>query len=434
MRKPRVPKLCLHKPTGQGYVRLGGRVFYCGRYGSDEAAADYDRRIAEWLQANRTAPRTPTQAARDPHLPIVAEIAAAFFTHARAYYVKNGRATSEVHSIQAALKSVVRLFGELPAVDFGPKCLKLCRQDMIRRGRARTAINKHVHRIRRCFRWASEEELVPVSVYEALRTVAPLKRGRTEATETARVQPVPDADVDAVVAVASPTLAAMIRLQRLTGMRSGELVTMRTGDILRDGPVWQYVPREHKTEHHAYDRIIDLGPQAQAILQPFLRADPDRFIFSPRQSERDRREERSKRRATPLSCGNRRGTNRRQRPKRQPREQYTVDTYGQAIAYLCDQAFLPPSPLGPQDRETRIAWGRRLREDTSGKLLAELKAWRKGHRWHPHQLRHSAGTRVRAEYGLEAAKLFLGHHSLAVAEVYAEPNRQRCAEIALRIG
>ena len=45
--------------------------------------------------------------------------------------------------------------------------------------------------------------------------------------------------------------------------------------------------------------------------------------------------------------------------------------------------------------------------------------WRRQHVWHPHQLRHNAATRLRKEFGLEAAQVILGHKTLAVTEVYA---------------
>jgi hypothetical protein len=49
------------------------------------------------------------------------------------------------------------------------------------------------------FRWAVEHELVNVTVYEALRTVATLKRGRSAAKETSPVRPVPEATVTATL-------------------------------------------------------------------------------------------------------------------------------------------------------------------------------------------------------------------------------------------
>ena len=49
----------------------------------------------------------------------------------------------------------------------------------------------------------------------------------------------------------------------------------------------------------------------------------------------------------------------------------------------------------------------------------EVKAWRKAHRWHPNQLRHTFATRVRKQHGLEAAQVLLGHSKLDTTALYA---------------
>jgi len=36
-RQKPTPKLCLHKATGQAYVRLGGKPRYVGKYGTPKA-------------------------------------------------------------------------------------------------------------------------------------------------------------------------------------------------------------------------------------------------------------------------------------------------------------------------------------------------------------------------------------------------------------
>jgi integrase len=65
----------------------------------------------------------------------------------------------------------------------------------------------------------------------------------------------------------------------------------------------------------------------------------------------------------------------------------------------------------------------------------DLKAWRRSHRWHPHQLRHNAATLLRREFGLEAAQLTLGHASAQITDaVYAERDRAKVIEIMRKIG
>lgn len=55
-----------------------------------------------------------------------------------------------------------------PANEFGPLALKAVRQRMIDNGWSRGYINKSIGRIRRCFKWAVENELVRPDMYHGL--------------------------------------------------------------------------------------------------------------------------------------------------------------------------------------------------------------------------------------------------------------------------
>ncbi len=144
----------------------------------------------------------------------------------------------------------------------------------------------------------------------------------------------------------------------------------------------------------------------------------------------ERREARHKQRKTPLSCGNRPGSNQVEQPTWQPGDAYTVAAYRRAIAYACDRAFPPPKPLARQPKETLGAWRARL----TPAQRDELAAWQREHRWHPHQLRHNAATELRREFGVETARVILGHRSATVTEVYAELDRVKAVEAALQAG
>jgi integrase len=49
-------------------------------------------------------------------------------------------------------------------------------------------------------------------------------------------------------------------------------------------------------------------------------------------------------------------------------------------------------------------------------------------------LRHAAATRIRAEYGIEAARIILGHSSAVTSEIYAEIDREKAKQIAAHLG
>lgn len=55
-------------------------------------------------------------------------------------------------------------------------------------------------------------------------------------------------------------------------------------------------------------------------------------------------------------------------------------------------------------------------------------------RWYPHQLRHNAATWLRKEFGLEVARVVLGHRTAAVTEVDAEVDRARAIDVMGRVG
>ena len=191
-----------------------------------------------------------------------------------------------------------------------------------------------------------------------------------------------------------------------------------------------YQPEEHKTAWHGDERRIFIGPRAQKVLRPFLLRDPQSYCFCPAEANAERRRRLSAERTTPLSCGNRPGSNVRKVPKRSAGDRYTTDTYRRAIQRACDQAFPPPGNLAKPAEETKAAWQERLTKEQK----AELRGWQKVHRWHPHQLRHSYATRVRKEFGLETAQILLGHTTADVTEIYAERDTERAVSVAAKTG
>jgi site-specific recombinase XerC len=54
--------------------------------------------------------------------------------------------------------------------------------------------------------------------------------------------------------------------------------------------------------------------------------------------------------------------------------------------------------------------------------------------WHPNQLRHTAATMIRRDYGLEAAQVILGHSKADVTQIYAERDAAKAIEVIRNIG
>jgi integrase len=160
---------------------------------------------------------------------------AAYIAHAKSYYRKAGKVTREYGLIVEACRAIKPIYGRALAVEFGPLSLEMVRQSLIDSGISRKHINKQVGRIKRMFRWAAAEELIPARIPEALAMVIGLRRGRTEAKETAPIMPVDDAVVDDTLQHHTlqhlPAIPAdMVRFQRLTGYRPEEVSALRPGD------------------------------------------------------------------------------------------------------------------------------------------------------------------------------------------------------------
>ena len=396
----RVPSYRLHKPTGLAVVTIGGRDVYLGKHDSPESRAEYDRLIAEWLVTGR---RPMVESASGADLTIN-EMLLAYLHHADSYYVKNGQPTTEPVNIRLALRPLRRLYGHTPAREFGPLRLKTVRQAMIDSGLCRSEVNKRVRHVLRAFKWAVGEEMVPPSLHHGLKAVPGLRRGRADVRESEPVKPVPDAFVDAIQPHVSRQVWAMVQLQRLSGMRPGEVCIMRTIDLDTSGRAWIYTPESHKTEHHGRKRRIYLGPVAQAILRPWLRPELTSYLFSPAEAEAERRtEQRESRRTRVQPSQLNRG---RRRPRKAPGQRYIVDSYRRAIEY-------------------GIKWANREPERDGSRPIPH---------WHPHQLRHNAATRLRREFGLDVARAVLGHSSPVVTEVYAELDGAKAAEAMERVG
>jgi len=106
-----------------------------------------------------------------------------------------------------------------------------------------------MNNIRRVFKWLSRKKNVPVTVYQELTTVEGLRFGQCSAKEGEPVLPVADVVVAATLLHRPEVVADMVRLQVMTGMRSGELVILRPCDVDTTGAEWWYTPPKHKTAY-----------------------------------------------------------------------------------------------------------------------------------------------------------------------------------------
>jgi len=411
------PKYRHHKASGQAIVTICGQDHYLGPWKSKASHIEYDRLIGEWLSAGR-------QSAAASDL-TVDELVDRYWTYAEPYYT-DANHTGQLDGLRAALKIVRRLYGNTPANKFGPIALRTVRDAMIKADWCRTHVNAQIGRVRRMVKWCVSHELLPNDALHGLQAVEGLRYGKSKARETEPVKPVPAPSVNAILPYLSAQLTAMVKLQSITGMRSGELCSLRGCDLdMSSEASWVYRPSQHKNKHRGHVRIVHLYAGHQNIIRPFLKPDdPSAYLFSPAEAEAARRAKlhaARKQSGTPLSYGNRPGTNRKRKPKKEPGDKYTTASYRRAVAVACHKAFPVPAEL--------------LEGLSVEDAAAKATQWRRQHQWHPHQLRHFHATNVRnLGHGLEGVKAALGQESVAAAQRYAEPSQELAQEIAAAIG
>ena len=411
----RPPKYRLHKGSGQAIVSVNGKRMYLGVYGSPKSHELYEKAISEWRrslpskpQAKRAAKKielvetTPLVTAKglrknreEGREATIDELICVYRKHTHEYYRKNGKVTREAEIIDEVLRFLSEHHGDDRVDKFGPVKLDELRDQMIDDlDWSRKHINKQVSRIVRMFRWAVEKELAPPESHSALAKLMGLKKGRSRARETSGVSCVDDTTVQQTIALLSPIIADMVRLQRLTGARPGEVCTLRPGDIDRSAKIWIYKPQKHKTEHHDHHRVVMIGPQAQAILRPYLLRAEDAYCFTPEESERMRFAKLASERKTPQRKRDR--DRQKLRSLRIYAPCYDTSSYRHAVQRVCARAGLT--------------------------------------KWSPNQLRHNAATEIRKKYGLEAAQVVCGHQSADITQVYAERDMELARRVAHEMG
>lgn len=267
-----IPQIGLHKGSGQAVVRLNGKDHYLGAFGSDASRERYDRLIAEWLANGRRLPARRNSATESE--PIVADLIAVYLeTHPGKRYA----------NAKDALQRVFRLYASMPLRRFKAKHLRAVRELMLSDGLHARTVNDRVRRIKTVFRWGVVEELVTTDTMRSIEALRGIRAGASD------IKPPPIDAVKRTIQAASPTIAAMIQVQALTAMRSGELVIMRSIDInfRFTDDLWLYVPFTHKTAGLGHERRIYIGPKAQGVIRPILDGlEPTEFIFTSSRTQR----------------------------------------------------------------------------------------------------------------------------------------------------
>ncbi len=391
----KTPKL-RRRVDGRYVTRLNGGDIYLGK---DQAQAEirYHQIISEWIQ---TGGQSVSVEPRESWY--IAEVIERYLFDRKAFY---GEDLANWDRGKSAMRYLNRGFGHYKVDQFGMGELRRLREimcepvarpykDKKRPPRVysicRTQINAMMREVTRFWKWAAEHEMASTEHYSRCKVLTPLQRGHCPAPETDPVKPVPLGDIEKVKGFVNRSVAALIDLQLLTGARPGELLHLTAEDLDRSGEVWKVRLAKHKTAHIGKQRCLYFGAKAQAVLKPLLlRRAPGEYLFSPK-DHLDRVREMSE------------GHRREGQPESVRKTDRTIglcynkDSYRKAIARACEAAGVP--------------------------------------HWHPHQLRHTAATEFRKQYGVEAARAALGHSHLNATEIYAEVDSAIAEKIAQEMG
>lgn len=413
----KLPQMRRHAPSGNARVRLAGKEYWLGQFGSPEARVRYDDLVAAYIASGRTSieaaakPAEPQAPATPAASLTVGELSLRWLNHIEETR-PNYRRTSLWSGALAATRAL-RPFATMAVDDFGSKALLRVQRMLVEAKiepkqkadpdgpppkpirRSRRSINDTIGRIRQLFNWGVLEELVPDDRVKALSIVPPLTYRSSKARETTKRRPVRPSIVRATLPHLTSELADMVWFMRLTGCRPSEVARMRLVDIRdRDKSVWRYTPRRHKTAHHGKQRHIPIGPKAQAIVEAHtVGREPTDYVFTPKRSRRQR-VDKATGKLVSWKLSSRVG------------DKFTKDAIRRAVARAIDKA----------------------------NEIAEKEGRDPLPHWFPYQLRYTRLREIRRRGGREAARAVAGHSTATMTDHYAPPNWGKAAKAALKTG
>ena len=377
--------------------------------------------FCKWLDLYQQQPHkvlsfsTPYEAVRELVNPTntytIAELLQKYRTYAKR--TTNKVASNKEHPDYVFIDRVEQYllpYKDWPIKDFGPdelfavqKALQDYRYGNGKRSKryTRRGVNDTINWLRRIWKWGMGRSLVAAEQVQSLEEVKSLRIGSTEAPDNSKRNRVTEDEFQKVLSQLGSVVSDMLKLIWHTGMRPYEACNMRPCDILRDHELcWLYIPGrdqgpvgKHKTMRFNRVRVIPLAAECQGILNRRINDfESTDYIFSPTETVEELIQLKSEQRKTPMSCGNKPGSNIKEHPMIKPGEKYDHNTLRKACQRACKRAGV------------------------------EM--------FTPYDLRRSLATRARASLGKEAAKALLGHTSTITTDIYLLDEVQEAMKVA----
>ncbi|MFO0937881.1 MAG: tyrosine-type recombinase/integrase [Gemmataceae bacterium] len=379
---------------------------YLGPWGSVEADAKFRKLAAEYLS-------NPYSLVRRSDELTISTLLHSYLQHLE----KNESSLNTRDLANRACLSLIAYYGTESALAFGPSQFATWAQSLMepdkKNGRPRSlcqqTIKQYTRAIIRAFCWGVTADLIKTneSRLPDLERMNPLYLCQN-ARKPQKRDPAESEDIAAVLAELTPTLQAAVRLQCLTGMRSGEMLSMRPMDLRKSGlvhleskkvididretekarergeigpdeSIWIYVPNSHKTEKLGHFRAIPILPAAQKVLESLPSRPATMPFITPRESVEQRMIQLRAQRKTKVQPSQ--VSRKKIRPLKTAGDRYTPQVYCKAVKGACDRAGI--------------------------------------NAWTPHCLRHAAGSTIADEEGnIRGSQAMLGHASPRTTEGY----------------
>ena len=405
----------IYKPNG-----IRGTV----SFGSPETRSASEVRIAfeQWIELYLKHPRktlsfsSPYEALEYMINPTTITTVGQLFEKYETYYsknapeVRNGLEHPDLRLIRRACH-FIQPYSDWSVDSLSPDELNDIKKNMLkykykkgkqRKSYTRRGINDTLKWVKKILKWGVGRNIVKnetlIGIENELKLLRIGERGAKDNIKRSRVT---EEEFNKVVSVCTSVVGDMLRLVWHTGMRPYEICEMRPFDILRDDPeCWLYIPGRdktpvgmHKTTRYGKVKVIPLAGECIQILSKRITDyNSKEYLFSPQESMAEFRETKRRDRKTPLSCGNKPGSNVKDKPKKKPGNIYTNNSFAQACKRACKRA-------GVEE-------------------------------FVPYDLRRTVATKTRAELGKEAARTLLGHADQSVTDIYLLEEVQEAMKVA----
>lgn len=371
------------------------RRIYLGAWDDPASHQEYERLKAEWILKNSPdAAAVPSIYKREKETELtIGELVERFLDDHKDKYRKHGRETGTFRRYVRNIRPLLDCYASYRISEFGYEELKTIQTALDRDPKiCRLTVNKKIDNMKTVFRWGRENRLVPREVLTDIELVKNLRRGQCRSQDYQPIRSVSDETVDQVLPFLSPTLRAMILLQRATGWRPEEVRILRLADINTRRTPWEYRPTSFKTERLRAESVLYIGPAARKIIEDYCRLSqrdefaPEEYLFRPEDSRRFYYRDRY------------------EGPKTVNGEEYDFPdrgfysrhSYARAIRYACKQAGVNP--------------------------------------FTPYQLRHSKATEIERIEGLKGVQAALGHTNPNTSRRYVDPDTELAQRIAENYG